>query len=49
MHWPGQVNQRASSAREAPLSPGGDIETALSVFDDKVEWTIPGDSMLDQR
>ena len=25
----------------------GDIETALSVFDDNVEWTIPGEH--DQR
>jgi uncharacterized protein len=24
----------------------GDVETALSVFGDTVEWTIPGDSMI---
>jgi uncharacterized protein len=24
----------------------GDLEAALSVFDDTVEWTIPGDSMI---
>jgi ketosteroid isomerase-like protein len=24
----------------------GDLETALSVFGDTVEWTIPGDSMI---
>lgn len=24
----------------------GDLETALSVFDDTVEWTIPGDSII---
>src|SRR5437764_339551 len=24
----------------------GDLEAALSVFDDSVEWTIPGDSVI---
>lgn len=24
----------------------GDLETALSVFDDNVEWVIPGESMI---
>jgi ketosteroid isomerase-like protein len=24
----------------------GDLETALSVFDDAVEWTIPGESTI---
>jgi ketosteroid isomerase-like protein len=25
---------------------GGDLEAALSVFNDTVEWTIPGDSII---
>ena len=40
-------SQNAETAKKAYEAYGrGDIETALSTFDDDVEWSIPGNSTL---
>ena len=40
-------SQNAGTAKKAYEAYGaGDIETALSTFDDDVEWSIPGNSTL---
>ena len=40
-------SQNAETAKKAYEAYGaGDIETALSTFDDDIEWSIPGNSTL---
>ncbi len=40
-------NQNAETAKKAYEAYGrGDVETAVSTFDDNIEWSIPGNSTL---
>lgn len=40
-------SQNAETAKKAYAAYGaGDVETALSTFDDDIEWSIPGNSVL---